>query len=53
MEKRKPLKLRLADETPSEPLAAAERTTCGRDSGKPGSVQTQDTDPITDDEIPW
>lgn len=41
MEKRKPLKLRLADETPSEPLAAAVRTTRGRDSSKPGSAQTQ------------
>lgn len=53
MEKRKPLKLRLAGETPSEPLAAAEGATRGCDSGESGSVQTQDPDPITDDEIPW
>jgi hypothetical protein len=52
MDKRKPLKLRLAGETPSEPLAAAERSARGRESGESGSVRTQDPDPITDDEIP-
>ena len=53
MEKRKPLKLRLSGETPSEPFAASERSMRDRDSCESGSVQTQDPDPITDDEILW
>ncbi len=53
MEKRKPLKLRLSGETPSEAVAAAERSMRDRDSGESAAVQTPDPEPITDDEIPW
>lgn len=53
MDKRKPLKLRLSGETPSEPDSTAERAARDRDSGESASVRADDPHPITDDEIPW
>ncbi|AJA11708.1 hypothetical protein SKP52_24335 (plasmid) [Sphingopyxis fribergensis] len=53
MEKRKPLKLRLSGETPSEAVGTAESAMRDRDSGESAAVQTPDLEPITDDEIPW